>query len=730
MKAPPSAYPSGTALTVGSHHITIDKYVSRGGFADIYTCQISPPWNGQTLACLKRVAVPTKPQLGKLRQEVDAMRRLNNRTYIVSYIDSHARHASDGNGYVVFLLMEYCSKKGLIDLMNAHLVDKLSESVILKIMYDITNAVACMHALDPPLVHRDIKIENVLVAGDGTFKLCDFGSASPPLNPPQNVEEFRILQDDILHNTTPQYRAPEMVDLYKHQPIGQPSDIWALGVMLYKLCYYTTPFERNAINGNGNGGGGNYAIANGIFSFPAAPPYSSRLKNIIKKTLAVDPLARPNVFQLLEELCKIRGLPYPNIYPAKHPSTNSTGTRTIHTVKSVPALPVVKPAVNPVTSFIVPNQQQQQFSRYGYTGSYLPNAATGVSSMLSKVQNIQADPFAGLQKYRPTDALKPPAGNIPVSRKSIEYEGSNSRPLSMSAAGFEKMASDMPHPNKGEGVSPIESIITGMTEEETVELSPNHHTNIDSSVAFLRDLSKNSTGSSTTESKSGRSSMGSLKELLTGGNRLSRHHSMLHTSRKSSSNSNRLDFTQSKKQPLESSGRSKSQSGIDRSVSDGQHHHNHYLTHHHTTTASSYAGPKRANSIQARVKMLLNRKHAPAPHVATGYGKYTDSSTQTDGKSSLVSSPVDTLPITPATIEEADPFAGRVAPDSSSLNSPVDHVATPVRKHHSPPPKPKKPIYLRSAKVKKPTSSNVSSLYSEDVDVLEKQFKAKYPRAI
>ena len=47
---------------------------------------------------------------------------------------------------------------GLIDFMNTRLQDRLTESEILKIFGDVSQGVACMHYLQPPLLHRDIKV--------------------------------------------------------------------------------------------------------------------------------------------------------------------------------------------------------------------------------------------------------------------------------------------------------------------------------------------------------------------------------------------------------------------------------------------------------------------------------------------------------------------------------------------------------------------------------------------
>ena len=50
----------------------------------------------------------------------------------------------------------------------------------------------------------------------------------------------------IAKNTTPMYRAPEMLDLYQDFPITEQSDIWALGCVLYLMCYNEHPYEDSA----------------------------------------------------------------------------------------------------------------------------------------------------------------------------------------------------------------------------------------------------------------------------------------------------------------------------------------------------------------------------------------------------------------------------------------------------------------------------------------------------
>lgn len=301
----------GTLITVGSHKVEIVKYLAEGGFAHIYVVKFvefsneletpSSSLKEGDLACLKRVLVTDENGLNELRNEVEVMKQLKNGDNIVQYYDSNASRRRDGSpGYEVLLLMELCPNKSLLDYMNQRLATKLSEKEVLKIMYDVTKAVAQMHFLPTPLIHRDIKIENVLVDSENNFKLCDFGSTSSCFPIMTTHQDIALLTNNIYVHTTPQYRAPEMIDLYRCLPIDEKSDIWALGIFLYKLLFYTTPFELT----------GQFAILHSKYDIPANN-YSSKLINLIIIMLAENPNLRPNIYQVIYQVCAIMKVDVP-----------------------------------------------------------------------------------------------------------------------------------------------------------------------------------------------------------------------------------------------------------------------------------------------------------------------------------------------------------------------------------------------------------------------------------
>ncbi|PPQ64080.1 hypothetical protein CVT24_008893 [Panaeolus cyanescens] len=286
----------GQTIAVNNYTVQVERYLSQGGFAHVYLVRTPTPVYNTTHHVLKRIAVANEAMLAEVKKEVDVMRLLKGHPNIVHLIDA-AWHKLPNGTFEVFILMEYCPGGGIIDMMNRRLRERLTEAEILQIFVDVCEGVAYMHNSRPPLLHRDLKVENILQSSPTSFKLCDFGSATTVSNPPTTIQEIRALENDLNRHTTLQYRAPEMVDVYSKRPVNEKSDVWALGVLLYKLCYYTTPFEEH----------GPLAILNVQYRTPPYPVYSQAMNELIASMLREHGAQRPTVFELLNHVHGLRG---------------------------------------------------------------------------------------------------------------------------------------------------------------------------------------------------------------------------------------------------------------------------------------------------------------------------------------------------------------------------------------------------------------------------------------
>ncbi|KAG1757841.1 hypothetical protein EDB19DRAFT_1659341 [Suillus lakei] len=287
----------GQTISVNKYTVQVERYLSQGGFSHVYLVRTPTPVYNTTHHVLKRIGVPNEAMLAEVKKEVDIMRILKGHPNVVHLIDA-AWHKMATGMYEVFILMEFCPGGGIIDMMNRRLRERLTEAEILQIFVDVCEGVAAMHNLRPALLHRDLKVENILQASNNVFKLCDFGSATPVApRPPSTTAEVRALEADLNRHTTLQYRAPEMVDPYLRRSVDEKSDVWALGVLLYKLCYYTTPFEEH----------GPLAILNVQYRIPPYPVYSSQMNTLIASMLREHGTQRPTVFELLVQVHTIRG---------------------------------------------------------------------------------------------------------------------------------------------------------------------------------------------------------------------------------------------------------------------------------------------------------------------------------------------------------------------------------------------------------------------------------------
>lgn len=293
----------GMRVRIGAHLVTVSRFLSSGGFAQVYLVEADVPVpipgheHQDTTLVLKHMCVWNKDALASVRGEVEYHRELRGHESIVHFVEASAASLV-GDGWEIFILMEYCAGGGLIDYLNTRLQHRLREDEVLRIFRDVCEGVLIMHHQDPVLVHRDIKIENVLrtTSNPPRFKLCDFGSCFPVLSrrAAKSAEEIQRCERELNQHTTMQYRAPEMIDLGMQVPITEKADIWALGVFLYKLCYYTTPFEAP--------GAGPAAILQARFEYPAKPPYSDAMRALVQSMLQVRADARPSIDSILENV--------------------------------------------------------------------------------------------------------------------------------------------------------------------------------------------------------------------------------------------------------------------------------------------------------------------------------------------------------------------------------------------------------------------------------------------
>ncbi|OHS95619.1 CAMK family protein kinase [Tritrichomonas foetus] len=196
--------------------------------------------------------------LHKIYREIEIMKSINHKN-IVAYFDSFEIDDK------IVIIMEYVSNGPSINLLNGG--NRLSEAKLKLMFSQLVDAVEYLHS--KKIIHRDIKIENILLDHDMNYKLGDFGLST----------------DHIDRNQTfcgsPCYVAPEVA---MKQPYDESADIWSLGVVLYLFATGSYPFADSNIQKLF------YKIINEDVTFPSF--VGSDLCDLIRKMLEKDPKNR------------------------------------------------------------------------------------------------------------------------------------------------------------------------------------------------------------------------------------------------------------------------------------------------------------------------------------------------------------------------------------------------------------------------------------------------------
>ncbi|KAL8144144.1 hypothetical protein V2J09_017176 [Rumex salicifolius] len=273
----------GRCIDIGNIKVQVKNAIAEGGFSYVYLARDAV--NASKQYALKHMICNDHESLELVKKEISVMKSLRGHPNVVT-LYSHTI-LDMGRTKEAFLVMEFC-EKSLVSVLESRGSGYFEEGQVLSIFRDVCNAVFAMHCQSPPVAHRDLKAENLLLGSDGLWKLCDFGSTSINHRRFVKPEEMGIEEDIIRKHTTPAYRAPEMWDLLRRDLISEKVDIWALGCLLFRICYFKSAFD----------GESKLQILNGNYRIPDAPKYSTAIIELIRDMLQSTPEDRPDITQV------------------------------------------------------------------------------------------------------------------------------------------------------------------------------------------------------------------------------------------------------------------------------------------------------------------------------------------------------------------------------------------------------------------------------------------------
>jgi serine/threonine protein kinase len=213
-------------------HYRIQKRLGGGGMGNVYLAVRTSDYQQLVAIKVLRQEMDTKEILRRFRSEIQVLAVLGKHPNIARLLD--AGNTAEGSPYFV---MEYVEGEFLDHYCNQR---KLDLTKRIQIFRAVCSAVHFAH--QHMIIHRDLKMSNVLVQPDGVPKLIDFGIAkltAPELSfqaADPTVTGFQLL--------TPGYASPEQV---RGDSLTTASDVYSLGVVLYELLTGHKPRESGHV---------------------------------------------------------------------------------------------------------------------------------------------------------------------------------------------------------------------------------------------------------------------------------------------------------------------------------------------------------------------------------------------------------------------------------------------------------------------------------------------------
>ncbi|KAK4537435.1 hypothetical protein CDCA_CDCA12G3460 [Cyanidium caldarium] len=144
---------------------------------------------------------------------------------------------------LVMIVTEYLERGTLREILTGSKTSYPFVPVRVNWALDAARGMAYLHSLSPPILHRDLKTNNLLIDRGYTLKICDFG-----------LSRFMLAESVMTCVGTVQFAAPEVL---RQEAYGSAADVFSMGGILWELFTRTRIFKgvaqvevyRNVING-------------------------------------------------------------------------------------------------------------------------------------------------------------------------------------------------------------------------------------------------------------------------------------------------------------------------------------------------------------------------------------------------------------------------------------------------------------------------------------------------
>ncbi|KAF8151789.1 hypothetical protein B0H34DRAFT_664444 [Crassisporium funariophilum] len=190
-----------------------------------------------------------------------------------------------------YMVFEYVNGGQMLDYIISH--GRLRERVARKFARQIGSALEYCHLNS--VVHRDLKIENILISQTGNIKIIDFGLSN--------------LYDPVAHLSTfcgsLYFAAPELLNARVYT--GPEVDVWSFGVVLYVLVCGKVPFDDQSMPAL------HAKIKRGLVEYPVW--LSAECKHLLSRMLVTNPSNRASLSEVMAHPWMVRGFMGP---PAVH----------------------------------------------------------------------------------------------------------------------------------------------------------------------------------------------------------------------------------------------------------------------------------------------------------------------------------------------------------------------------------------------------------------------------